>query len=140
MSRFKFKKLQNMACTFCVRRWAYSFHSILFRIVLSLCVQVSLGLHPRLICLSSTRPSRISVMATRSQSCHTVTESWVDGIIRAFQQDLHLTIRPDDVWLAILTQFSFYVNNIEEPFRQASRLRTAGRPGHVEAFRQVERW
>lgn len=28
----------------------------------------------------------------------------------AFQQDLHLVIRPDDIWLAILTQFNFYVN------------------------------
>ncbi len=28
-------------------------------------------------------------------------------VIRAWQQDLHLRIRPDDVWLAILTQFSF---------------------------------
>jgi hypothetical protein len=30
---------------------------------------------------------------------------FVDGVIRAFQQDLHLSIRPDDVWLAIVTQF-----------------------------------
>ncbi|KAK6215163.1 hypothetical protein QIS74_08182 [Colletotrichum tabaci] len=31
-------------------------------------------------------------------------------IIRAFQQDLHLTLRPDDVWLAVLVQLSFFVN------------------------------
>ena len=35
---------------------------------------------------------------------------FVEGIMRAFQQDLHLVLRPDDVWLAILTQFSLYVN------------------------------
>ncbi|CAH0020500.1 unnamed protein product, partial [Clonostachys rhizophaga] len=34
----------------------------------------------------------------------------VHGIIRAFEQDLHLVLRPDDVWLAILVQFNFYVN------------------------------
>jgi hypothetical protein len=34
---------------------------------------------------------------------------FVNGVIRAFQQDLHLVLRPDDVWLAITTQFSFYV-------------------------------
>ncbi|KAF6785753.1 hypothetical protein CSOJ01_15533 [Colletotrichum sojae] len=32
-------------------------------------------------------------------------------IIRAFQQDLHLTLRPDDVWLAILVQVSFFIGN-----------------------------
>ncbi|KAK2022546.1 hypothetical protein LX32DRAFT_645423 [Colletotrichum zoysiae] len=31
-------------------------------------------------------------------------------IIRAFQQDLHLTLRPDDVWLAVLVQLSFFIN------------------------------
>ncbi|KAF9872596.1 hypothetical protein CkaCkLH20_10093 [Colletotrichum karsti] len=31
-------------------------------------------------------------------------------IIRAFQQDLHLTLRPDDVWLAVVVQLSFFVN------------------------------
>lgn len=42
---------------------------------------------------------------------------FVDGVLRAFQQDLHLTLRPDDVWLAILTQFSFYVNGRAEELR-----------------------
>jgi hypothetical protein len=31
---------------------------------------------------------------------------FVMGIIRAFQQDLHLVLRPDDVWLAIITQLT----------------------------------
>ncbi|KKP03982.1 hypothetical protein THAR02_03897 [Trichoderma harzianum] len=43
---------------------------------------------------------------------------FVDGIIRAFQQDLHLTLRPDDVWLAIMVQFSFYVNGRAEEMRR----------------------
>lgn len=32
-------------------------------------------------------------------------------IIRAYQQDLHLILRPDDVWLAILVQVSFFLGN-----------------------------
>jgi hypothetical protein len=32
----------------------------------------------------------------------------VIGLIKAFQQGLHLRLRPDDVWLAILTQFRIY--------------------------------
>ncbi|KAH8728132.1 hypothetical protein GQ44DRAFT_702671 [Phaeosphaeriaceae sp. PMI808] len=43
---------------------------------------------------------------------------FVQGVIRAFQQDLHLKIRPDDVWLAIVTQFSFYVNKHAEALRK----------------------
>jgi hypothetical protein len=41
----------------------------------------------------------------------------VNGIIRAFQQDLHLILRPDDIWLSILTQFSMFVNANAELLR-----------------------
>ena len=41
----------------------------------------------------------------------------VNGIIRAFQQDLHLVLRPDDIWLSILTQFSMFVNGNSEHLR-----------------------
>lgn len=41
----------------------------------------------------------------------------VNGIIRAFQQDLHLVLRPDDIWLSILTQFSMFVNANAEQLR-----------------------
>jgi hypothetical protein len=41
----------------------------------------------------------------------------IQGIIRAFQQDLHLVLRPDDIWLAITVQFSFYVNAHAEGMR-----------------------
>jgi hypothetical protein len=34
---------------------------------------------------------------------------FVNGVIRAFQQDLHLILRPDDIWLAILTQYVFHI-------------------------------
>lgn len=42
---------------------------------------------------------------------------FVNGIIRAFQQDLHLVLRPDDMWLAIMVQFSAYVNGHAEDLR-----------------------
>jgi len=41
----------------------------------------------------------------------------VTGIIRAFQQDLHLVLRPDDIWLSILTQFNMFVNGNSEHLR-----------------------
>ncbi|KAJ4854763.1 uncharacterized protein T069G_10321 [Trichoderma breve] len=44
---------------------------------------------------------------------------FVEGIIRAFNQDLDLVIRPDDVWQAILSQFSLFINGDEN----AERLR-----------------
>jgi hypothetical protein len=43
--------------------------------------------------------------------------SFVEGVMRPFQQDLHLVVRPDDVWLSILTQFSFYVSAHSEELR-----------------------
>jgi hypothetical protein len=49
---------------------------------------------------SSTDPP--SIAASNNGFAHTV--------IRAWQQDLHLRLRPDDIWLAILTQFSCFVN------------------------------
>ncbi|KAI1332922.1 hypothetical protein F5Y16DRAFT_394231 [Xylariaceae sp. FL0255] len=38
-------------------------------------------------------------------------------VARAFHQDLHLVIRPDDVWLAILVQLNFYINGNAEKLR-----------------------
>ncbi|KAL7930197.1 hypothetical protein V8C35DRAFT_324617 [Trichoderma chlorosporum] len=43
---------------------------------------------------------------------------FVDGITRAFQQDPHLVLQPDDVWLAITIQFSFYINAHAEELRK----------------------
>jgi hypothetical protein len=50
-----------------------------------------------------------SIVVNKNGFAHTV--------IRAWQQDLHLRLRPDDVWLAILTQFSFFVNGNAEALR-----------------------
>ncbi|KAK8078860.1 hypothetical protein PG994_002667 [Apiospora phragmitis] len=35
---------------------------------------------------------------------------FIETILRAWQQDMHLELRPDDVWLGVLTQPSFFVN------------------------------
>jgi len=43
------------------------------------------------------------------------THGFVNGLLMAYNYHLDLILRPDDVWQAILTQFSFYVNaNAEE--------------------------
>lgn len=46
-------------------------------------------------------------------------QGFVHGVLRAFQQDLHLTLRPDDVWLAIMTQFTFFVNGHADELRSS---------------------
>ncbi|KAF8451467.1 hypothetical protein BDZ91DRAFT_768402 [Kalaharituber pfeilii] len=35
---------------------------------------------------------------------------FISAVLSAYQGHYHLTIRPDDVWIAILTQFSLFVN------------------------------
>jgi hypothetical protein len=41
----------------------------------------------------------------------------VNGIIRAFQQDLHLVLRLDNIWLAVLTLYGFNVNGYAKELR-----------------------
>ncbi|EIW59836.1 uncharacterized protein TRAVEDRAFT_122880 [Trametes versicolor FP-101664 SS1] len=43
---------------------------------------------------------------------------FVHSILQAYAAHHHLVIRPDDVWIAILTQLSFYVNAHAEKLRQ----------------------
>ncbi|GJJ78991.1 hypothetical protein EMPS_11350 [Entomortierella parvispora] len=42
---------------------------------------------------------------------------FVDTAMRAYNQHYHLVIRPDDVWIAILSQFNFFVNANAEQLR-----------------------
>lgn len=42
---------------------------------------------------------------------------FVHTVLNAFQRDLHLELRPDDVWLAILSQLSFFINAQAEELR-----------------------
>ncbi|KDR78613.1 hypothetical protein GALMADRAFT_63677 [Galerina marginata CBS 339.88] len=43
---------------------------------------------------------------------------FVDTIVAAYNGHQHLVLRPDDVWIAILGQFNFYVNAHAEELRQ----------------------
>ena len=45
------------------------------------------------------------------------SNGFVNGAIRAYNQHHHFVIRPEDVWFAILTQFSCYVNAHSEELR-----------------------
>jgi len=42
---------------------------------------------------------------------------FVDTAVRAYSDHHHLVIRPDDVWMAILSQFNFFVNTNAEQLR-----------------------
>jgi hypothetical protein len=42
---------------------------------------------------------------------------FVDTAVEAYSYHHHLVIRPDDVWITILTQFSLYVNANAEMLR-----------------------
>jgi hypothetical protein len=44
-------------------------------------------------------------------------ESFVRGAIRAWGEHLHLVIRPEEVWFAILVQMNFYMNSHAEELR-----------------------
>jgi hypothetical protein len=62
-------------------------------------------------------------------------------VIRAWQQDLHLKIRPDDVWLAILAQLSFFVNANAEALRPIFvahegrvEVKVDARPNTIDTF------
>ncbi|KAF3040191.1 hypothetical protein E8E11_007120 [Didymella keratinophila] len=65
-----------------------------------------------------TAPSKI---LTRAQHPKVIlyANGFFEGIVRPYQQDLHLQLRPDDVWQAVITQFNFYVNGYAEALRHA---------------------
>lgn len=42
---------------------------------------------------------------------------FVETVLHAFQHDMHLELRPDNVWHAIMSQFSFYINAHSEELR-----------------------
>ncbi|KAI1127584.1 hypothetical protein F5Y10DRAFT_242556 [Nemania abortiva] len=69
------------------------------------------------IIASSIDPKSSMNSASAKNTLSIYGNGFVDGIIRAFNQDLHLIIRPDDVWQAILSQFSLFVNGNVERLR-----------------------
>ncbi|KAH9104508.1 hypothetical protein LEN26_008237 [Aphanomyces euteiches] len=49
----------------------------------------------------------------------TARNGFVFGAIQAYNQHHNLIIRPDDVWLAIMVQFGFFVNGNAETLRDS---------------------
>lgn len=55
-------------------------------------------------------PATFAIAASENGFVHTV--------LNAFQQDQHLELRPDDVWLSILSQLGFFINGRADALRQ----------------------
>lgn len=55
-----------------------------------------------LLASSLNTPALPQIMPTKN--------GFVDACIMAYNHHHNLQIRPDDIWMAIITQFSFYVN------------------------------
>ncbi|EQC29320.1 hypothetical protein SDRG_12989 [Saprolegnia diclina VS20] len=45
------------------------------------------------------------------------TAGFLDGVGMAYAQHLHLVLRPDDIWLALMSQFALYVDGSSEELR-----------------------
>lgn len=65
---------------------------------------------------SGTKPSAHIIQSSEASACVIPTRyGLVSAALDAYNTHHNLILRPDDVWQAILTQFSFYVNaNAEE--------------------------
>ncbi|KAH0826888.1 hypothetical protein J3R83DRAFT_4434 [Lanmaoa asiatica] len=61
-------------------------------------------------CLPSNRDAMRDIIPQRN--------GFVDTVIEAYNNHRGLIVRPDDVWLAIMTQFSFFVNGHAEALRK----------------------
>merc|ERR1719171_299660 len=62
-------------------------------------------------------PTIIQSSADASTIAHTAQWGLVSAVVEAYNRHHELVLRPDDVWQAILTQFSFYVNANAEALR-----------------------
>ena len=62
--------------------------------------------------------SSFDLRAAETSKIAPLQNGFVDGLIHAFERDLHLEIRPDDVWLSIMTQFCMYINGNAERLRR----------------------
>ncbi|CAI4219141.1 unnamed protein product [Parascedosporium putredinis] len=59
--------------------------------------------------------STYTALSSDSPPAYSSKNGFVHACIEAYNQHLHLQVRPEDVWVAILTQLSIYVNaNAEE--------------------------
>lgn len=66
------------------------------------------------------------------------SNGFVDGVYEAYSRHHHLRLRPEDVWFAILTQLSFYINKHAEELRdlfvshEGKEVITISRPGTAD--------
>ncbi|GAM21964.1 hypothetical protein SAMD00019534_051390 [Acytostelium subglobosum LB1] len=58
-----------------------------------------------------------SSIDTTSSTIRPAVNSFICSAIDAYNEHMHLVIRPDDVWLALMNQFSFYLNANSETLR-----------------------
>ena len=69
--------------------------------------------------IDSSFPEVITIRATRHfGSTEESANGFVGTILDAYRMHNHIVLRPEDVWFAILIQFSFYVNNHAEQLRE----------------------
>lgn len=64
--------------------------------------------------------AKASAQATSTQTnrpVHPDRHGFINAVVRAYNHHHHLSVRPDDVWLTILSQFSLYVNAHAEEMR-----------------------
>ncbi|KAK0104379.1 hypothetical protein ONS95_004673 [Cadophora gregata] len=54
---------------------------------------------------------------TPTSHIYTSRNGFVDGAVAAYNQHYHLTLRPDDIWIAILAQLNIYINAHAEELR-----------------------
>ena len=52
-----------------------------------------------------------------SENVYASAKGFVGAATKAYNEHLHLILRPDDVWIAIVTQLSFYINGHSEELR-----------------------
>ncbi|KAI0655733.1 hypothetical protein C8Q70DRAFT_923083 [Cubamyces menziesii] len=62
-------------------------------------------------------PQVLKHSITEGSKLHPQKNGFVHTVLEAYGRHNHLRIRPDDVWIAILTQLSFYVNAHAEALR-----------------------
>lgn len=63
-------------------------------------------------------PSKEYLQGSLSKDLYSIgCHAFVHAAAKAYNEHHNLVIRPDDIWLAIITQFSAYVNNYPEELR-----------------------
>jgi len=78
------------------------------------------GVHPASRLLQYSNSNCTSVLKGTDFSVGQIyaeNSGFVNSIFLAYNRHHNLVIRPDDVWIAIATQFSYYVNWRAEEFR-----------------------